>query len=305
MRQLVALVHPIALQLSEKFSVHWYGVMVALGFLAGLWTASRRAPRVGVSPEKIFDLGPWLILGAIVGARFLYVVTFWKEQFAGEPFYEVFMIQRGGLVYYGGLIGAILAGIWYCQLKRLPVWKAADILAPSIALGHVFGRIGCLLNGCCYGRLCQLHWAIRFPRGSAPFEDQIARGQLDTGANSSLPVHPTQIYESLLNLGLYLGLAWMYRRKKFEGQVFAAYLMCYAAVRSFVEVFRGDYPQNQYVGGLLTPAQTVSIFIFVAGLVLFWVLHQNRPRSSTLAPSKDGTSNLDSRGSKVDCKTRD
>jgi len=147
----------------------------------------------------------------------------------GKPASEIFMIHHGGLVFYGGLLGASLAGIIYIRVRQLPLWKVADILAPSIALGYVFGRIGCLLNGCCYGRICDQPWAIRFP------SEHGTHGQ---------PVHPTQIYDSLLNLGLYLALAWLYRRKKFDGQVFAAYLMCYAVTRSFVEMFRGDYPPN-------------------------------------------------------------
>ena len=122
--------------------------MVALGFLAGLWTASRRAPREGVAPDRILDLGPWLIVGAIAGARTLYVVSDWREQFSGKPIWEIFMVQHGGLVYYGGLIGSSLAFICYALWRKIPLWKGADILAPSIALGHALGRIGCLLNGC-------------------------------------------------------------------------------------------------------------------------------------------------------------
>ncbi len=253
--------------------------MVALGFLAGLWTASRRAPRQGIPAEKVADLGPWLILGAIVGARTLYVVTFWREQFAGQPISEIFMIHHGGLVYYGGLIGASLAFILYARHKKLPLWKGADILAPSIALGYVFGRIGCLLNGCCYGRACNLPWAIHFPQGSLAFQQQFADGLLGPGARESLAVHPTQIYESLLNLGLYGALAWLYRYKKFDGQVFAAYLVSYAVLRSFVEMFRGDYPQYQYfVGGWFTPAQVASVAILAAGVVLLCVLPRPAPR---------------------------
>src|SRR5438105_2522628 len=137
--------------------------MVALGFAAGLWTASRRALLQGVAAEKILDLGPWLIVGAIVGARALYVITFWNKEFAGKSIVEIIAVWHGGLVYYGGLIGASMAFILYARLKDLPLWKGADIMAPSIALGHVFGRIGCLLNGCCYGRPCSLPWAITFP----------------------------------------------------------------------------------------------------------------------------------------------
>src|SRR5579872_1294630 len=122
-------------------TIHWYGILVAAGFLAGLWTASRRARLVGISPEQIYDLGPWLIIGGILGGRVLYVISYWHEQFAENPFPEIFMVQHGGLVFYGGLIGAILASMIYLRWKKLPLWKMADILAPSVALGYVFGRI--------------------------------------------------------------------------------------------------------------------------------------------------------------------
>jgi len=257
--------HPIAFDLGP-LPIHWYGVMVALGFLAGLWTASRRGLSAGVAAEKIIDLGPWLIIGAILGARTLYVISYWREQFAGGAFSEIFMVWKGGLVFYGGLIGATLSGILYIRRKKLPLWKVADIIAPSIALGYVFGRIGCLLNGCCYGRACDLPWAIHFPEGS-PLN------------SPTYPVHPTQLYDSLLNLGLYAALAWLYRHKKFDGQVFAVYLVCYALLRSFVEMFRGDYPQHQhYLGGWATPAHLVSILILAAGLLLLRILPRLEPK---------------------------
>jgi phosphatidylglycerol:prolipoprotein diacylglycerol transferase len=253
-------VHKIALQFGS-FTVTWYGVFVASGFLAGLWTASRRGLREGVKPEVIIDLGPWLLIGAIVGARTLYVISYWRESFAGKPIWEIFMVHHGGLVYYGGLIGASLGCVFYARRKKLSLWKLADIIAPSIALGYVFGRFGCLMNGCCYGHACSLPWAITFPEG----HDTHPIGEL------AIPVHPTQIYDSLLNLGLYAGLAWLYRRKKFDGQIFAAYLVGYAVLRTFVEFFRGDYAVH-YLGGWATPAQLVSIGIVLAGVVLLWRL---------------------------------
>ena len=253
--------YPIAFHLGS-FSVHWYGLMMALAFLAGLWTASHRAAHDKIAPDKVLDIGPWLIVGAILGARTVYVATYWREQFANQPIQEIFMVQHGGLVYYGGLIGASLAGILYARLKKLPLWKLADILAPSIALGYVFGRIGCLLNGCCYGRACDLPWAIHFPKGHETYPQG---------------VHPTEIYDALLNLVLYLVLAWLYRRKKFDGQIFAAYLMCYAVTRSIVEVFRGDYTPIHLHGGL-TPAHLISIGVFLAGLGLFSVLRRPQAR---------------------------
>ena len=237
--------------------------MIALAFLAGLWTATLRARREKISGESIADITLWLMIGGIIGARVAYVTTYWHEEFADQPFSEIFMIQHGGLVYYGGLIGAIVAGTIYIRWKKMPLWKTADVLAPSIALGNVFGRVGCLLNGCCYGRACSLPWAISFP----------ANNPLNP---PTYPVHPTEIYDALLNFGVYLFLAWLFRRKKFDGQIFATYLLCYAVTRSFVEYFRGDYTSLHYHLGL-TPAQWISVPIFVAGLALAAILSRRAP----------------------------
>lgn len=244
----------VALEIGN-LTVHWYGVLVAVGFLAGLWTASRRGLRDGLPADTMMDLGPWLIVGAIVGARLLYVVSYWNEVFAEAPWWEVFMIHHGGLVYYGGLLGAIGSGILFVRRRGLPLWKVADTVAPSIALGHVFGRIGCLMNGCCYGVPTDLPWGIRFPH---------------LHESGGVPVHPTQIYESTLNLALYVSLAWLFRRKRFHGQVFACYLVAYALLRSLVELFRGDYEVRAL--GVFTPGQLVSIAVFTAGAVLLWRL---------------------------------
>ena len=251
--------HKIAFELGPVTAT-WYGILVAFGFLAGIWTASRRGLRSGFQAETIFDLGPWLLIGAIVGARGLYVISYWQEDFAGKPIWEIFKIYHGGIVFYGGLIGASLACVIYTQYRKLPLWRVADVLAPSIALGSVWGRFGCLMNGCCYGRPTDLPWAIHFPT------DHPTLGG---------PVHPTEIYDSLLNLVLYLILAWLFRRKKFDGQVFGCFLIGYAAFRSFVEQFRGDYGPAHYLAGLLTPAQVVSIGIALAGVLL--LLWRSRP----------------------------
>jgi phosphatidylglycerol:prolipoprotein diacylglycerol transferase len=253
-------VHPIAFHLGS-FAIHSYGVMMALAFLFGLWTATLRARRVNIPAEKIADLTLWLMIGAIAGARVVYVTTYWKEEFANQPLTEIFAIWHGGLVYYGGLIGATLTGFGYLHWKKLPLWKTADVIAPSIALGSVFGRIGCLLNGCCYGRACSAPWAIHFPADHP------------TGG---APVHPTEIYDALLNLLLYAGLAWLFRRKKFDGQIFATYLIGYAICRSIVEYFRGDYTNLHYHLGL-TPAQWIGVPIFVTGLTLAAVLSRRTP----------------------------
>jgi phosphatidylglycerol---prolipoprotein diacylglyceryl transferase len=265
-------VHPIAFKLGT-WPIYWYGVLVALGFIAGLWTASRRAPISGVKSEHAADAGPWLIIGAVIGARLMHVITYWQDSYAGQPWWEPFMVQKGGLVFYGGLIGASLSIILYARLRRVPLWKLADVLSPSIPLGYVFGRLGCLSKGCCYGSQCALPWAITYPRGHETFP---------VNADAGMHVHPTQIYDSLLSLGLYLFLAWLYRRKKFDGQIFAVYLLCYAFTRSFVEYFRGDYTADHIHGGFFTPAQLVSVGILATGLVLFWILR----RRPVAAPSR-------------------
>ncbi len=202
------------------------------------------------------DLGPWLLVGAIFGARVFYVVSYWDESFLGKPWYEMFMVQHGGLVYYGGLVGASLACIIFSRIQKLPLWRIADVLAPSVALGSFFGRWGCLMNGCCYGTETDLPWAIHFPPGT--------EAGRETGG---VGVHPTEIYDSLLNFALYAFLAWVYRKRLFDGFVFGTYLMLYAICRSFVEIFRGDYPPGHGMSDL-TPAQMVSVWIFIAGVAL-------------------------------------
>ena len=262
----VALVHPVALQFGP-LTITWYGVMVALGFVVGIWNASRRAPFAGIHADKLVDIGPWLIIGGLVAARVLYVVTFWSEQFAASPFPAVFEVWHGGLVFYGGFIGAALATIIWARLKKLPMWVLGDILAPSLALGYAFGRLGCLLNGCCYGRECSLPWAIRFPESHQTFPHRL---------------HPTQVYEALLSIGLFLVLTRIFARRKFDGQVFVCYLLGYSLLRFAGEFFRGDYPPElRYFGGAITPAQLLSAVVLVIGIVLWQAL----PRRVTCRPA--------------------
>ena len=254
-----------------SFPIHWYGVLVAAGFWLGLWSSTRRAEKAGILPERVWDAGLWIIIGTIIGARTLHVITYWDQDFAGKPISEIFMVQHGGLVFYGGLIGATLSSIIFLRLKKLPMWKFGDALAPGIPLGYAIGRMGCLMNGCCYGKPTDLPWGLHYP---PPHE---AAGHA---------VHPTQIYDAGLNLLLYLALAWLYRRKKFDGQIFAAYLLCYAVTRSVVEIFRGDYAQR-YLGGVATPAHLVSMATFLTGAALYWIL-SHRPARPALATTGSG-----------------
>lgn len=258
--------YPIAFKLGS-LEVHWYGVMIAVGFFAGVWTANRRARNVGLDPELITNLLFWLLLSGVVGARALYVVTYWREEFAGRPFSKIFT-ERAGLVFHGGLIAAMFVGIWYLRVKKLPLWKTADVLAPSIALGHVFGRVGCFMTGCCYGAPSDLPWAVRFPDGHS---------------RTSESLHPVQLYESFGNLLIASLLMWLHPRKKFGGQVFAAYLICYGLLRGVIEIFRADN-QVRFLGGKISTAQIISLALIITGAMV-WRRLRNRVDDGAKNPS--------------------
>lgn len=248
------------------FPIHSFGLLVGLGFIVGLWTAARRAASIGLNRDAILDLGPWLLAGGLLGARALYVVSYWDRDFAGHPIADIFRIWNGGLVFYGGLAGAFFVGLWRGLRARLPVWPTADCLAPSIALGHVFGRLGCFMNGCCYGCPTDSVLGVHFPL------DRVEHGHA---------VHPTQIYEALLDLALFFFLAWWFRRRRFPGEVFALYLIGYSIIRFIVELFRGDYAVlSAPIHGVFTPGQWVSFITISAGLVLWGML---RPTQSVSA----------------------
>jgi phosphatidylglycerol:prolipoprotein diacylglycerol transferase len=253
----------VAFQLGG-LTIHWYGILVALGFVAGIWTAGRRALHNNLPQETIVDIGPWLILGGIFGARLFYVVSYWDDYFSDRPFLDVFKVYQGGLVFFGGLFGATLFGLIYIRLKKLPLWKTTDVLAPSVALGHSFGRFGCLMNGCCYGKPTESFLGIHFP---------------DAHETLGIAVHPTQIYDAMLNLGLYVFLAWTFKRKTFDGQIFALYLVIYSLFRFTVEFTRGDY-SVRYLGDWATPAQIISLLLFTIGSAVFYHCY-SRTRATT------------------------
>ena len=262
------------------FTIYWYGILVAGGFLAGLWTASRRCVLDKLDGKVISDLGVWIILAGMIGARAMHVVTYWEEQYADQPLSHLLDFRGGGLVFHGGFIGAALAVILYVRLHgKQPLWKIADAFAPSIPLGHALGRLGCLMTGCCFGTACDLPWAIQFPEHSPAFN---LLGQAPTDAAHSLYVHPTQIYSALLNVALYGGLAWLYRHKRFDGQVFGLYLAGYSINRFVVEFFRGDYQAEQLWFGWVKPGQQLSLFLLPIGITLI-ILLRRRPLARPVA----------------------
>lgn len=247
--------HPIAFDLFGR-PIYWYGILAAAGFMAGLLHWSLLARRAGQPPERPADLSLWIMVGGILGARLLYVIAH-AGYFAQHPV-EIIRLDQGGLIFYGGVAGAVIAVIALARKRRTPLWPLADYAVSALPLGHAFGRIGCFLNGCCHGHPVEGAWpSVRFPADSAA--DHLY------GAS---PVHPVQLYEAGGNLLLYGMLLsfWFLPRRLRPGSVVAAYAAGYGMIRFALEFLRGDDRQRH--AGLST-AQWMSLaLILAAGVIL-------------------------------------
>ncbi len=265
------------------FRLPSYGTMIALGFLVCLYLLQRRARRTGLDPLALFDAVVWALMGGLVGARLFYVLHHW-HQFAPDPL-RVFALWHGGLTFYGGVIGGALGLLVQLRRKGLPLRPTLDVCASLLPLGHAFGRVGCFLNGCCYGEVTDCWVGVRFPRivdgageivGSLAYLDHLRRGLVTASQERSLPVHPTQLYEVALELAIFALLGYWLTRRRRAGDVAWAYPVLYGAGRFVYEFFRGDTEPIPALGGL-TLFQVVSI-----GLVAFGVAMLARSR--TLPP---------------------
>jgi phosphatidylglycerol:prolipoprotein diacylglycerol transferase len=259
--------------------VRGYGVMVLAGAAAGVWMATYRAERAGVERELIWSMAFWLFIGGMVGGRAFYVIEYWQQRFHAESFRETFLrvinFPEGGLVVYGALLGGVIAVLFFIRKHALPALATFDLIAPSMMIGLALGRIGCFLNGCCYGGPTTLPWGVRFPPGSPPFADQAASGALSPGSPTSLPVHPAQLY-SAITAALIGWLLWSYypfRRR--DGQVIALMLMVYPISRFLEEIIRTDEPSVFGTG--LSISQNISLAVFVAGIGLWFYLSRQPP----------------------------
>ncbi len=241
------------------FTVYSYGVMLATAFFTAIMLALRRARSVGIEPQVIVDISIVILIGAVVGAKLFYVIGHWSR-YAADPGRLLETLRAGG-VFQGGLVVAVILAVLYLGWKKQPIWLVADVAAPGIAIGQAIGRVGCFAAGCCYGKPVdhtQVPWAVAFG------PDSVA------GAAPGVFRHPTQVYESLLMVAVFVALLVLWRYRRFDGQVFWWYVVLYSLVRGgVVEWFRGDHG-TIWLG--LTGQQLISVATFVVGLLMLLYL---------------------------------
>jgi phosphatidylglycerol:prolipoprotein diacylglycerol transferase len=228
-------------------TIHTYGFMMAVGVAAGLWFIYVQAKKAGLDANRIMDAAFYTIIVSLIGAKLMlfvgnisYYVTYPRELFA---------LARSGGVFQGGLTFGVIFAFWYFHRKKIPTWQTADLIAPALALGHGFGRIGCYSAGCCYGSECALPWA-------AVFKNEYA-SEL-TGVHLNTPLHPVQLYEAVLNFLNFGVLFYILKKKKFDGQVFAFYIVNYSVIRFVTEYFRGDHSEKIFFIRGATPLASLS-----------------------------------------------
>jgi phosphatidylglycerol:prolipoprotein diacylglycerol transferase len=254
-----------------KFFLPTYGFLVSMGVLLGLWISVRNSERLGYDGEKAWNLGILVVLCGIVGAKLLYVAIEWRT-YADHPadIFSLSTLQAGG-VFSGGLLGAFLAAAWYIWKNHMPPLGTWDAFAPGLALGHAIGRIGCFAAGCCYGKPTNHWWGVTFTNPLAA---------LITGTPLNRPLEPTQLFESAVEFANFIFLMWLLKRRKFNGQIFGAFMFIYGIARFFIEFLRGDdLDRGPLFHGAITVTQLVAIGLVLAGGLIWWL----RPGSKSLA----------------------
>ena len=272
-----------------EINIFGYGAAMVCGFLAAAWLAGERAKREGLDPAIMWDIGMTVLLSGVIGARVFFIVKNPQNFFGAnlnllQTLIEIVNLTKGGLVLYGGVLLGIATFIWHCHRLRLSALRLADILLPAIFVGEIFGRIGCFLNGCCYGDPTTMPWAVQFPPGSVPFVMEVQAGVLDPQASCSLPLHPAQIYSSINALILAIVTWNYYPRRGRDGSVLLLGWVLYPITRFCLEIVRGDTPGE--FGTSLTIAQWVSIAMLIgaAGFAVYLSTRSKLPHQPPELP---------------------
>jgi phosphatidylglycerol:prolipoprotein diacylglycerol transferase len=263
-----------------SFALPTYGFLAALGMICGLSVIFRLARFRGLDPEKMWNLGGIAAFSGILGSKLLMLLVGWREYLA-EPgrIFSIETLQSGG-VFSGGLLLAIVCSWWYVRREKIPFLSASDVFAPGVALGHAIGRIGCLAAGCCFGRETHVPWAITFHN---PWAAEFS------GTPLNRPLHPTQLYESVAEFINFALLYWLCKRKKFEGQIIALFMIIYGTERYVFEFFRGDPGRGEVLGGWLTGTQLIALGLVISGFVIYIRRTPLRSMQNAAPGTKPGT----------------
>jgi phosphatidylglycerol---prolipoprotein diacylglyceryl transferase len=270
--------------------VFGYGAMLVAGVLACGWTAARRAPLASADPTFAREIAVWIVLSGVVGARLFHLVQYRERVFAGCESVADYVkasvnLPDGGLVLYGGIILATITYFVMCRMNKVDPLKFGDAMIPAVFVGIAFGRLGCFLNGCCYGNACSLPWAVQFPKDSVPWNALVQRGFLMPDALQTMSLHPTQIYSSINGVVLAAIMIAYYRYRKGDGSVIALAMMLYPISRISLEILRND--ELGQLGTGLTISQLVSLGVLLAGMLLSW-WSWTRPSSQLSSTTSPG-----------------
>jgi len=247
-------------------TVYTYGVMLAASYLLGLRFAIARARKWKLDADRVLDLGIYIIIAGLIGAKLLLIVTDY-DQFRASPA-DLLSLARSGGVFYGGLITAVAVAFWYIHRHGMPFWTTCDAFAPAIALGHVTGRLGCFAAGCCYGKATSVPWAVVFTNPIAA---------ANVGTPLGIPLHPTQLYESGAELLILIVLLATERRgRRFAGRTFWLYMILYAISRYIIEFFRGD-PRGVVFG--MSTSQFISLLLGPLAIAMLIWLRRTTPEA--------------------------
>jgi phosphatidylglycerol:prolipoprotein diacylglycerol transferase len=259
--------HPVLIDI-PGFPLHSYGILAALGFALVVFLILRRASALGIEREHVVDIIFYGAIMGIVGSRALFV---WQNAHHFDSVVDMVNIRTGGLVFYGAMLAGLPTGALVMRYRRIPFFAFMDILATALPLGHAFARIGCILAGCCYGTPSSLPWAVTYshPMAVAP--------------PHGVALHPVQVYESLLLLGIAAATNLTYAKRRWVGQVMCTYLLLYAVVRATTEQFRGDTSRGflleDSLGQVLSFSTGISVGIAAVALTVFFGLARRVDRS--------------------------
>jgi phosphatidylglycerol:prolipoprotein diacylglycerol transferase len=245
-----------------NLKIHAYGVMIFLACTGALWITAWRAKRERLNVDNVYELAAWLFLGGVIGARALFVIQ--HPETIHTP-WDLIRSWQGGNIFYGCIMGGLTGSLLYWWRRPFPFWPMADAVAPALAVGITLGRLGCFLNGCCFGALCDRPWSVRYPAGSHAWIAQIEQGILPPAASCSLPVHPTQLYAAGAGLVILVIMSLYFPRRRRDGEIMALLMILYPLTRWPIESLRGD---EQVLFAGMTLSQNISVSLFLMGLML-------------------------------------